>query len=436
MRVKVTDKKTKDGKVHLDVVALESDVKRAYDEAAIAFAQMMGLTPEANKSIESAAREQLGITNLDALIADTVSESLVFMALDRKGIIPMVTPMPANGARPIRGAEFKFELDVTPKPEFELDSYDPIELKLQGYSFDESAIDDELSRLSSSYTAYVEDTDSPEDREAAAGDYVRISLDVSKDGEEIPGLSASSRTYAVGAGHMPQGFDEQVIGMRANETKEFSFDAPAFDEDMKETSEKLDAKVKLIAFLKEESPEIDDAWVKANAPAYESLEGMKDAMRESMKAQGEKDYENYKLQLVAAEAAKRLEGQIADEAYESMMRKLTENLRQDVLRQGRTFEDFQEEVGGANQLNMMLMMQARDVLAQGYALDAVYRHFSLHATDDDYDEICTQMNSKVPPEELRRQIEDHSQGFALRESAERYRANKFLLENANIEMVS
>ena len=87
--------------------------------------------------------------------------------------------------------------------------------------------------------------------------------------------------------------------------------------------------------------------------------------------------------------------------------------------------------GGEQQFNMMMMMQTRQMLVQGYALDALFRHEGLVVSDEDVQEACAAMNPQNP-QGVRRQMEESGRGFALREAAERIKANKWLLEHADI----
>ncbi len=75
---------------------------------------------------------------------------------------------------------------------------------------------------------------------------------------------------------------------------------------------------------------------------------------------------------------------------------------------------------------MMLMMQTREVLVQGFCLDAVYRHERMTLTDKDLEDACLGMNPQGNPKTMREQLEASGRGFALRETAERLKAARFV----------
>lgn len=427
----------KDGDVvTLEAVASVQDVARALQFAQEGFARSMGLQPEQGKTVAQVAEEKMGVRNLDQIVASEAAGALVPMALDKRNIIPAFLPKVDAQGQLERGREYRMRLTVTLRPEYELPSYDPVKVKVAEFSVDDSAVEAELEGMRKQYTAYVADTEADPDRPVAAGDFVKVAIKATgADGKELGGLNTSGRTYAVGAGHMPEGFDSQVQGMKVGEKKSFSFDAPTFDDELEEAVERVDAEVEVLELQREEAPEIDDAWVARNMPWFKGADELRKSVRKSIEVSQRDSYDAYVRQAVAYELGQRFEGKIADEAYESMMAQLRDNIRADLQQQGKSWDSFVEESGGESGVSMMLMMQAREVLAQGYALDAVFRHFGLSATDRDYEQVCRAMNPQADPRQLRQQIEQSGHGFALRESAERYKANVFAVENAEIEYV-
>ena len=100
-----------------------------------------------------------------------------------------------------------------------------------------------------------------------------------------------------------------------------------------------------------------------------------------------------------------------------------------------TYEQFIEQQGGEQQFNMMMMMQTREMLVQGYALDALFRHEKLVLTDEDIEAACRAMNPQQNPKQVRNQMEQSGRGFALREAAERLKANQWLVDHAVVNVV-
>ncbi|WP_251178685.1 trigger factor [Adlercreutzia agrestimuris] len=422
--MKVTEKKLDGGKVLLEAAASPAEVGHAFTLAQYAFAQQMGIQPKPGQSVAQAVEQQAGIKDLDNMVRSQVADFLAPFALDKRNLVPAFPAKPVYSEEPKRGAAFEFTMTVTPKPEYELTSYEPVSITIPSMEIAEAEIDQQIAYMAESYAEFI--TDEP--RPVAAGDSLLLALEASVDGKSLEGLNTDGRTLVLGMGLMPPSFEEQIIGMQPGETKEFSFDAPTLPG---ETPDKIDAKVTVKEIQKKVLPTIDDEWVTKNMPLYPNLaalrQGIADTMMMSMKPQ----YEQLKAQVAAAELGKRFQGKIEDAVYEAMRDTLVASMQAQVAAQGMSFDQFVASQGGEQQFSMMLMLQTREMLVQGYALDAVFRHEKLTTTDDDILAVCATM-SPQDPQAIKRQMDEEGRGFALREMAERNKANQWVVDHAHI----
>ena len=427
--MKITQKKIDGGKVLVNAVASTAEVTNAFKTAHIAFAQQMGLRPERGKTVAQVAEETMGIRDLDSVVSSQAAEALMPFAVDKTGLIPAFPPTIDPKSALKRGQTFQFEVTITPKPDYELSSYEPVSITLQPLKIDTSEVDAQLAQMADTYAEYVTDDPHP----VGKGDSCKIKMSAKREnGEDIPALATEGRTYVAGMGYMPDGFEENVLGMNVGETKTFEFDAPDIDENGKEVTSHLTATVTVLEMQKRVAPEVNDEWVKKYMPFYKDAADLRKNIEESITKKQRQEYETARRQAVAAAAAKRFQGSIADEVYEAVSKNMMNNLRNQVAAQGMKFEEFVEQQGGQQQFNMMMMLQIREMLTQGYTLDAVFRHEGLIITDEDLTEACTELG-QGDPKVVRRQLEESGRGFVLREAAERLRANKWLVEHADIK---
>lgn len=429
--MKITQKKLDGGKVLVSAVASTADVAKALNAAHLAFAQQMNLRPEKGKTVAQVAEERMGVRDLDSVVQTQAMDALMPFAVDKTGIIPAFPPTVDPKSHLKRGQTFQFEVTITPKPDYELTSYDPVDITVPALTVDSGEVDAQLEQMANTYAEYVADDPHP----VKKGDSCKIAMKAYRpDGEEVAALATEGRTYVTGQGYMPDGFDENVIGMDVGETKTFSFEAPDIDAEGNQVQNTFTTTVTVIEVQKRVTPTIDDEWIKKHMPFYKSAADLRKSIEERFAKQHKKEHEDAKRQAAAAAAASRFQGSIADEVYEAMTRSLMNNLRADIARQGMTYDQFLEQQGGEQQFNMMMMLHTREMLVQGYALDAVFRHEGLVITDDDITEACAEMGN-ADPKMIRSQLEDSGRGFVLREAAERLRANKWLVEHANITEV-
>ena len=426
--MKVTQKKIDGGKLLLDCVASEEDVSKAFYTASVEFANQMGLRPQKDITVEQACREQLGITDLDSMVQGRALELIAPMALDKKDIIPLFPPTPMGTTEFKRGKKFSFTMTVTPKPNYELTSYDPVEFTFPAFTPDLSGVDDQIAKIAEQYAGYGT---APEQHEVRKGDTCYIAIDASVDGVPLNGLNTTGRPYTAGEGYMPPQFDEQVIGMKPGDTKTFTFEAPDWDAEKGEFTQVVDCTVAVKELQVKQVPEINDEWVKTYMPMYRNLEDFRHSLEEQFTAMQREQYNIALQNQAAAKISERFKGSIADEAYEITSKMIQENLRKEISAQGMTWDQFVEQNGGAQQINMFMMMQTRQQLVTGFSLDAVFRKKKLVISEEDIMDACKSMNPQYPSR-VRKELEETGRNFVLRESAERLCAAKYLVEHAII----
>ena len=428
--MKVTQKKLDGGKILFEGTASVEDVDRAFNYAAFEFANQMGLKPKANMTVQQACKEELGITDLDAQVQGRAIELIGPMVLDKKDISPLFAPTPMPTSEMKRGQKFTFTMTVTLKPDYDLKSYDPIEMTVQPFVPDLSTIDKQIADMADQYAGYEA---SGEDHPIAKGDTALITIEASINGEPLTGLNTGEdgRPYTAGEGYMPPEFDDGVIGMKPGETKTFSFKAPDWDEEGNTIEVDVDATVTVKELQKKVKPTIDDEWVRNYYPMYRSLDDFRHSMEDNMiKAQREQ-YEVYLRNQAAYVNSQRFQGKLPDEAYEATAKTLQERMRAQLAEQNMTWEQFVEENGGQNQFQMLMMMETRQTLVTGLALDAVFKKKKLVVSEEDIMDACKSISPREPGR-IRKELESSDRNFVLREAAERACAAKYLVEHAII----
>ncbi len=220
--MKVTEKKLDGGRIQLEAVASTAEVSHALTVAHRGFAQQMNLRVAPGGSVAQAAEKELGIKDLDAVVQQQAVEYLVPFAIDKRNITPAFPPVPKVASALKRGQTFSFSLVVTPKPDYELTSYDPVTITVPPFELDPKEVDEQLAQLADNYADFVADDPHP----VREGDIMLLALEASRNGERMEGLSTEGRTYLMGMGLMPEEFERQLVGMEVGETKSISFAAP------------------------------------------------------------------------------------------------------------------------------------------------------------------------------------------------------------------
>jgi trigger factor len=121
-----------------------------------------------------------------------------------------------------KDAELKVEVEVL--PEIEAPSIDGLKLERLTVAVSDEALDEALQRLASNQKSYA---DAPKTKKAAAGDQLIIDFVGRIDGVEFDGGKAEGAPLVIGAGRFIPGFEEQLTGAKAGDSKTIKVTFPA-----------------------------------------------------------------------------------------------------------------------------------------------------------------------------------------------------------------
>lgn len=193
-----------------------------------------------------------------------------------------------------------------------------------------------------------------------------------------------------------------------------------------------------------EAPTLSDADIEAELELYQDfLSTSNDPDKETklrklvfdkLYERNEQSFELQKRQRAVIELAKRLEGDIPDDALAHMRDNIESGMREQAAQQGMTFEEFVDELGGKEQADTLLLWNARETLRQSFALDAFYRHEGLEVTQEDLERAAEAMAPSLEPKAAIQYMRKMGRMHTLKETAQRMKANDRLLEQAIVEM--
>jgi len=198
-------------------------------------------------------------------------------ALEKNSIRGVSKPEIDQGRIELEKA-FSFSAIVEIEPIVEPKDYKGMMLTKEIEAVTEKQVDERLEALRHIY-ATLEDVST--NREVHNGDFVTIDFRGEVDGNALSELKAEDHFLEIGSKKMVQGFEEQIIGMKVNETKEISVAFPddyPFSPVAGKTAIFL---VKLSGIKEKKLPPLDETFVQ-NLEKYESLNVLKADIRRSL----------------------------------------------------------------------------------------------------------------------------------------------------------
>lgn len=234
---------------------------------------------------------------------------------------------------------FKFKATVALAPHVEIVEYEKVKVaKLPEIKVDTKDVEKTLEDLSK-----MRAKDTLADKAAEKGDKVELNFDTFMDNVPIEHGSAKKHQLTIGEARMIPGFEEELIGLKKDEEKEFELPFPKEYHEKKLAGKKATFKVKVTAVFKVEFPKVDDEFAKGLG--LKDLAGLKAHIESNIKNEKQvKEEQKQELEMING----LIEGSKFDEIPEMLINqethKMVHELEDNVARQGMDFKHYLEHI--------------------------------------------------------------------------------------------
>jgi trigger factor len=247
---------------------------------------------------------------------------------------------------PYTELEYTASAAIMPKIEF-----DPAKLKVKQEvaKVDAKEIDETIEGLRKQMSS-----EKPSKDPAKDGDKVKVDFEGSREGKPVEGAAAQNSEIILGEGRFIPGFEENIIGLKEGDEKEFEVIFPKDYHAKDLAGAKVNFKVKLNEVNSIELPVVDDEFAKAIGD-FKNVTEMRSDIEAKIKVQksdqAAQDYE----QKVMAEVLRQVKFEVAplllDEQKHRLQHEVEENLKQSGLDvdkylavSGKAKDEFEKEL--------------------------------------------------------------------------------------------
>lgn len=290
--------------------------------------------------------EKVGSENL-LMEAGDLAVKEVYPKYVRENNLEPVSHPEVNIVKIALGNPFIFKVKVSVLPEIKLADYKKIasQIKTKKADITEEEVKDTLEQIKKSRAKF-----SQADKAVEKGDFIEIEY-------ESPQLSSMSvlpdnkdkqktkDQFMVGEAGFVKGFEENLMGMKANEEKTFSVLFPKNFPRKDLADKNVEFKVKILSVHKVELPEINDEFAKSLGK-FDSLESLKKNIREGMKMEKEYQIKDETRAILAEKISAESKMEVPDCLIDSEKDRLLENFKHNVTEHmsakggGMTFENY------------------------------------------------------------------------------------------------
>ncbi len=275
-------------------------------------------------------------------LKDTYSE-----IIKEKGFF-VISPPEIKTEKIETGKPFSYKIIVTTFPEIDLPDYKKIAKEIvkekKEVEIDEKETDEALKTIqrSRAKTKVVS-------REAQNDDELVIDFQGSIDGVKQEELKAEKMNFVLGEKKFIEGFEDQLIGMKEGDSKDFSLemDMPSESKE-KPSKKKVDFSVTVTSVKEREVPELNDEFAKSLGD-FSGLNDLKDKIKENIKTEKDrKEKERIRIKTIEAVGEKSsvdIPETMVSKELDNMMSEFKERLSQSKM----SLEDYLKKSGKTEQ---------------------------------------------------------------------------------------
>ncbi|RPJ15370.1 MAG: trigger factor, partial [Deltaproteobacteria bacterium] len=166
--------------------------------------------------------EQYYAPQMEQQVINRLINDSYIKALDTHDINVLSDPKIIDNSLIEHGKPFTYAAEVEVSPQVTVRDYTVLVLQKERFVFDETSIEKQLEEMRQGRAEVVDSN-----RDAAAlGDHVVIDFSGSVDGVLFDGGTAEDFTLELGSGQFIPGFEEQVVGMKVNESRDVQVTFP------------------------------------------------------------------------------------------------------------------------------------------------------------------------------------------------------------------
>jgi trigger factor len=277
-------------------------------------------------------KARYGRAVMGEVLEKTVNETNQKVFKD-KDIKPAVQPRIEMDQEYDLGKDLKYTMKVDVLPAFEVMDVSKVKLTKEVAEASEADIEQSLERIAKQRKASEPVTTK---RAAKKGDIAVIDFEGESGGEKHAGMQGEDYNLELGSGSFIPGFEEQVIGAKAGDEVEVKVTFPENYAMQKLAGQDATFKVTVKELRETKMPEIDDAF--AGTLGFDDLKGLKEALKE----QAQKEYDNVSRQKVKKQLLDILDENHKFEVPEGMIDMEYQAITQQLAQMNQTPSDDEE----------------------------------------------------------------------------------------------
>lgn len=342
-----------------------------------------------------------GVESLFLEAADLVVGESYLKAVEEAKVIPVVEPK--VDIKNISKDEIEFKFTIITKPELNIKKYKDLKVKKDDLVVTDDEINEEINHLLEHYAELVIKNGKVEN-----GDTVVIDYEGSVDGVLFDGGKAENYNLVIGSNTFIPGFEEQLIGMDKEETKDIKVTFPKDYHAENLKGKEAIFKVTVHEIKTKENRKLDKEFFEdLGMEGVDSEETLKASIKEHLETHKKQDIENKFVEELMDSISKNTEVDIPEEMVEEEIDRLVHRAEENLKYQGISLDlYYQFTKTTESDMRKNLEPEAFKNVMYRLILEEVMKLEKIEISDEELEKEITKMTEeyKVSREELEKEF--------------------------------
>ncbi|MBB6445837.1 trigger factor [Bacillus benzoevorans] len=323
--------------------------------------------------------KRFGVESLYQDAIDIMLPDAYMNAVEEAGIEPVDRPE-IDVEQIEKGKSFVFTAKVTVKPEVKLGEYKGLEVEAFDTTVTDEDVDNEIKSMQERQAELVV----KEDGKAELGDTVVMDFEGFVDGEAFEGGKAESYSLELGSGQFIPGFEEQLVGLAAGESKDVEVSFPEEYHAADLAGKPAVFKTTVHEIKAKQLPELDDEFAKDVDDEVETLAALKEKIKSRLEHDKEHQKEHHIQDGVVEKAVANAEIDIPAVMIDNEVDRMVQEFGQRLQMQGMNMDLFFQFSGKDEAaLREEMKVEAEQRVCGSLTLEAIAKAENLEATEED-----------------------------------------------------
>ncbi|MDR0568587.1 MAG: trigger factor [Spirochaetaceae bacterium] len=426
--------------VKLTLTVARDEVRSAYDALTAEYAKSIqipgfrkGKTPRA--ILERKFGDALKSEALGRILEDATAEAFQ----DETAVPPEIRPLPYSNPRIDAPPALDFEADMVfsltydAMPAITLGQWRGIEIEVPEVQAGDSDIQAELEIIRER-NAVVQDKDDSEPAEN--GDVVSVNYtELDPQGTPIPETERQDFVFTLGTGRNLFNFDDEVLGMKKGEAKQFAKTLPEDFTEKAYAGKTVSLNLSVNSIKKKELPVLDDEFAQDVDEKYKTLEDLKNSIRERLNKEIGQKLRGFKINRIMEKIMEQSPVDLPESMIEFQMDRHWQRLAQRLNTSADALKAAaQDEQSPVSAMVATWRPEVIRALHSGLVLEALVKELNIAVSGEDVTAHVEKLaqSSGMPLEEMRKYYEQGEARQYLEEEVKEDRAYAAILEASKI----